>query len=280
MDEESKALDDIHKEVKKERDNSFQVKILFGIIAFLVAGFITSVSLIAGYGVKEFRRMSADMYTTYIRDTKEILISRNEIEAADSWERLPINEQKERLRERYYTILRYYTVEIPENQKLNDEQIIESFNIFFDCIYAVKSVNFFLPVAYMKIMTNFNPNFENNYRYGIAWLLETQGENAANLLTVRESDSFRVAYKGKQTLDNQNEAIKLLIARMDNLMKKFNNREDWVIWAMLDGEDTIIQKYWENGNGTIPDELYHDSKLGEILDYYYMFKNWKVVPNE
>lgn len=273
---ETKALNDINKEVKKGRDTTLLNKILTGIIAFLVAGFITALSLIAGHAVKEFKNMSDDMYTTYIRDTKEVILSFSEMEIANSWERLPVNEQREKLGNQYLTILQYYTVDIPENQKLNKKQLVKSFDTFFISINSFKSVNFFLPLAYMKVITNFNPNYVNDGRYGIAGLTQTQGSNTANLPTMRESDFFKIVFNGKDTLRNPDEAIKLLIARMDYLMKKFNNREEWVIWAMFDGEDRLIREFWENGNGAIPEKLYHETKVGEILDYYNLFKNWEI----
>ena len=250
-------------------------KILSSITIFLVVVFLASLGVFTHIVMD----MSSDMYKKYIHDTKEITISKDEIKSANSWERLPINERKEILRKRFYEIIKYYTIESQDNQKMGDEQILNAFNVYFNCITEINSVNFFLPLAYMKVTTNFNPNFSAEYKYGIAWLYIKQGLNIANLPLMKNSSTFRLSYKGKTTITNPEEAMRLLIAKMDDLMKTFNNREDWVILSLFLGEYEVIKNYWKNGEGKIPDSFYKKGEMKEILNYYYAFKNWKIIPN-
>jgi len=258
--------------VPKEKNN--KKNLIFYIVTCLV--FIGIITLLTF----EVKKVISDMYNTYINNTREIIFSKENIETANNWERLPLNEKKERLRKRYYEIIKYYTINIPDNQKMNDEQIINTFNSYFDCINAVRTVNFFLPLAYIKAMTNFNPNYSEHYQYGLGWFYEKEGATFSNLQLVRSSEIFNVAYKGRISLQNPYEAIRLVVARMDDLMKTFDNREDWIILSMLQNEYIVIDKYWENGEGKIPDSFYKDGKLKEILNYYYAFKNWQIIPND
>ena len=247
----------------------------------VIIGFLVVIFIIAtGVGLFFFKKTSDDMYRTYIANTQTIVQSKQEIQEANSWERLAINDRKEKLRARYYEIIKYYTIEVPLNQKMSDEQMNASFNAYFDCIYAVNSVNFFLPIAYMKVKTNFNPNFvSNQYQYGIGDLLVYTGKNVASFSTVRDNLMFQVVYSGRTTLQNPVESMKLLVAYMDDLMKTFNNREDWVIFAMLTNTEDVLSKYWNNGDGAIPDNYYKTGDLRDILNFYDAFKNWKIIAN-
>ena len=217
---------------------------------------------------------------TYIRDTREVIRIKEEIETANAWERLPANQQKEILRHKYNEIVLYYSVEVPENQKLSSKQVLETFNVLFDCTKNSKSVNFFLPVAYMKVMTNFNPNHDREWKYGISAFYIKQGEALSNLPLVKGNENFNVAYKGRITLQNPSEAIKLLVARIDDLMTTFNNREDWVVLSLLRNEYDIIDKYWEDGKGAIPDSFYREGEMAEILRYFNAFRNFRLIPVE
>jgi len=259
----------------KDGDDSKYMHRMTRILAILVGVFIVVIVMNIG-----FNKMLADnMYKTYINNTKEIIMSKDTIEASNSWERLPINDRQEILRRKYYEIIKYYTNDVPQNQKMSDVQMNASFDAYYNCINTVNSVNFFLPLAYMKVRTNFNPTFvSEDGRTGIVPLYNKEGADIANLPLVRENVNFLVAYKGKETLQNPVESFKLLIARMDDLMKTFNNREDWVILAMLTNEYDVIAKYWQDGKGVIPEKLYISGQLRDISNYYYAFKNLQIIP--
>jgi len=263
-------------EVRKDSDVKEVVLRSNVIVGFLVSIFVLAMAM----GFYFFKKTSDDMYKTYIANTQTIVQSKQEIQDANSWERLVLNDRKEKLRSRWYEIIRYYTIEVPVNQKMSDEQILASFNSYFDCIYAINSVNFFLPIAYMKVRTNFNPNFTSQfYQYGIASLLVYTGRIVSNLFVVRDKTMFQVAYSGRVTLQNPVESLKLLVAYMDDLMKIFDNREDWVLFAMLTNTEDVISKHWNDGKGAIPDTIYKVGDLRDILNYYYAFKNWKIISN-
>lgn len=259
----------------KNGDDSKFMHRMTRILAILVGVFIIVIVMNIG-----FNKMLADnMYKTYINNTKEIILSKDSIEASNSWERLPINERKELLRRKFYEIIKFYTNDVTQNQKMSDAQTITSFNAYYNCINAVSSVNFFLPLAYMKVKTNFNPIFvQEDARYGIVPFYNKEGANIASLSLVRENANFQVAFKGKETLQNPVESFKLLIAKMDDLMKTFNNREDWVILALLTNEYDVIAKYWQDGKGEIPEKLYTTGDMRSILNYYYAFKNLQIIP--
>jgi hypothetical protein len=252
--------------------SSFTRKIIKTFISLTIIFIVTIV-----FGIISMNRISDVMYKTYINQTREIIHSQKDIEDANSWERLPVNERKEKLRSRYYEIIKYYTNEVPQNQKMNDDQMLTSFNAYYNAVYGINSVNFFLPLAYLKARTNFNPTFNDGYQIGIASLFVKEGADIANLPVVKELPAFQVAYKGAETLQNPVESLKLLIARLDDLLKTFNNREDWAILSLLNhSEYDIIAKYWQDGKGEIPEKLYKDGPLANTLDYYYAFKNWKI----
>jgi hypothetical protein len=269
-DEDGKILQE---ELKKESGVNEANARLTVLICILVGVFVASM----GLGVFFFKKTYDDMYKTYISNTKTIVQSKEEITEANSWERLQLNDRKERLRTRYYEIIKYYTIESPINQKMSDDQLLSSFNVYFDCIYTSNSINFFLPLAYLKIRTNFNPNYTEQYRFGIAAFYIKEGQDISNLPIVKDKAAFQVAYKGRETLQNPTESLRLLVARMDDLMRTFNNREDWVIFALTqNNEYEIIEKYWENGKGEIPEKLYKEGMMRNVLNFYYAFKNWKV----
>lgn len=261
-------------EAGNKKSNYILLPIITTFITILVmAGFII-------FGVMQVKNVMNEMYDTYINNTRQVINSREEISAANVWERMPIKEQKEILRGRYYEIVKYYTTDIPENQKMNDKQIIETFDVLYNCINAVSPLNFFLPVSYLKVKTNFNPNYNQAWQYGIGAFYTKEGENISNLPVVKENQIFRIAYKGTTTLLNPIETIKLLVAKMDDLMRTFNNREDWVILSLLRNEYEVIEKWWEDGEGSIPNEFYEIGSLHDVLNYYYAFRNLKVIPIE
>jgi hypothetical protein len=247
---------------------------LVGIMVALIIVFVTAM----GLGVYFNKRTAEALYNNYMENTREIIDSRSQIETANSWERLSVNERKEKLRSRFYEIIKYYTVTSPLSQKMSDEQLLLAFNTYYDAIYTVNSVNFFLPLAYIRVKTNYNPSYSDNYQTGISGFFTVEGQQIANLPIVKENQALRVAYKGKETLQNPTESLRLLIARMDDLMRTFNNREDWVILALLNhDENQIIAKYWEDGKGEIPETNYKSGDMKNILEYYYAFKNWQIV---
>jgi len=233
------------------------------------------------FNIFYFKTITTQMYQSYISNTKEIITTQTKIAFISDWERLPINQKKEKLREKYYEIMKYYTIDIPLNQKMSETQILNSFNTLFSCVQASSShINFFLPLAYIKVKTNFNPNFSKQYKYGISAFYIKEGKNISNLPIVQNTDEFRVAYKGKITLQNPTDSIKLLVAKIDDLMNTFNNREDWVVFALLRNEYYVIEKYWNDGKGKIPDSFYKEGKLHDILEYFYAFRDFKIIPTK
>jgi hypothetical protein len=133
------------------------------IFLIIVSVFIVSIVFI-GLGV--IKTMN-DMNRTYISETEKIIKANADIETANAWERLPVNQRKERLREQYYKIVRYYTNGVPESQRMADDQILDSFNTLWMCTERIPSINFFFPIAYMKVATNFNPSYNVEYKVGI-----------------------------------------------------------------------------------------------------------------
>lgn len=243
-------------------------------ISFSIVVVIFIITIV--FGVISFSRVTNEMRATYIKETENIINARQDIQLANAWERLPVGQRKERLREQYYQIVRYYTNSVTEEQKMSDSQINESFNQLWLATERIPSINFFLPVAYMRVATNFNPVYNQDFRRGISAMLPRQAEQVANLQLVRQDPVFMTAYKGLETLNNPQEALKLLIARIDDLMKVFNNREDWVLLAMFTNEYEVIEKYWNNGQGQIPDNYYINGPLAESLKYFHSFKNWQI----
>jgi hypothetical protein len=159
---------------------------------------------------------------------------------------------------------------------MNDDQIQGTFNQIWLCTEKLPHVNFFLPVAYMKVKTNFNPVYDMNYQRGIIGFYLKTAERIANLPIVRDDPVFRTAYKGTTTLNNPVEAVRLLVARIDDLMSTFNNREDWVLLSLFTDEYVVISEYWKDGEGFIPDKFYQEGELAKALRYYQAFKNWQI----
>jgi hypothetical protein len=217
-----------------------------------------------------------EMKKTYLHESERILVARDRMEATNSWESLPVNQRKEKLREFTYSMINYYTNITPVEQKMNDDQL----NLFFEqtwlCTTEIPSVNFFLPLAYIKVATNFNPVYNVAYRHGIASMYLKTGERIANLPLIRNDKFFQVVYRGGDTLNNPSESIKLLVARIDDLMQTFNNREDWVLLALFTDEYDVISNYWKDGTGAIPDSLYTHGDLADALKYYHAFRNWQI----
>ncbi len=244
------------------------IRILAGVLFLAVATMAV--------GSYFFVKTINDMYSTYIKETEKIIKTRSQIDLANQWERLPVNQRKERLRDQFFEIVRYYTNDVPDEQKMNDEQILNTFNQLWLCTERLPHVNFFLPVAYMKVKTNFNPVYNTEYQYGIAGFYLKEAERMSQLPLIKEDDIFKTTYKGSTTLNNPQQAIKLLIARIDDLMHTFNNREDWVILSLFENEYNVIEQHWHGGEGIIPDKLYESSDLAKTLQYYHSFKNWKI----
>jgi len=246
---------------------------------YLRLGIIASVVLavvVIGIGFYFMRNTINDMYQTYIKNTEKIIIAKSDIEIANSWERLPVQQRKERLRERYFEIVRYYTNAVPEDQRMSTEQIMDTFNKIWACIQRIPSINFFLPVAYIKVASNFNPVYNSEYKRGIAAMYRKTAESAANLPIVKHDPIFQIDYKGLKSLNNPIESVTLLIARINDLMTTFNNREDWVLLALFTNEYNVIKKYWDGGKGTIPDKIYEQGQLADALKFYQNFKNWQI----
>ena len=78
------------------------------------------------------KKIANDTYKTYISSTREIIQAQKDIDTANSWESLPVNQKKEKLRSRWFEIIKYYTLEVPQNQKMSDDQVQSSFNSYFD----------------------------------------------------------------------------------------------------------------------------------------------------
>lgn len=255
-------LDPTHKTFKK-------VAIAF--VATVVV-FIASVTIIGLYTNKTIRLM----HEQYIRDTENVIVTRSDIEASNAWERLPANEQKERLRTQFYQIVRYYTNSSLDEQRLDDSAILLVFNTLWDTTSRVPSVNFFLPVAYVKVASNFNPIYNIDYKHGLVSFLNKTGETAAQLSIIRNDSVFQLEYAGIDTLRNPTDAVKLLVARIDDLMTTFNNRIDWVLLSLFTNEYDVIDRYWDGGSGAIPDEFYQEGPVAEALEYFYAFRNWQI----
>lgn len=244
------------------------------LIGFIVV--LTVFSIVIILGVIFYVNTTNRMHETYIRNVEDVILSRAEIQVANDWERLPEEQRKSMLREQYNTIVRYYTNNTPEEQRMGDEQIIDTFNELWRTTEKVSSINFFLPIAYMKVATNFNPMYNSQSKRGItAFLLKTI-EDSINLPLMQDDPIFRTAYRGSETANNPVEMMKVLVARIDNLMTTFQNREDWVVLALYTNEYDVIARYWNNGEGAIPDEFYKEGPVAETLRYYYAFKNWQI----
>ncbi len=244
---------------------------LIGFIACLVL-----FSIVIILGVIFFVRTTNAMHNTYIRNVEDVILSRSEMQAASDWERLSEEQRKSMLRERYNTIVRYYTNTIPIEQKMNDDQILDTFNVLWRTTEKIPVINFFLPVAYMKVATEFNPVYNSQSKRGIAAFYLKVIENTINLPIMQDDPVFRTVYRGAETANNPVEVMKVLVARIDNLMTTFSNREDWVVLALFTNEYDVIARYWNEGDGAIPDEFYKKGPIAETLKYYYSFKQWQI----
>jgi hypothetical protein len=247
-------------------------KTLMATLIVLICVFILTI----GVGIFAVNRIIKDMYKEYVHNTEEIIKAKSDIELSNSWERLPDSQRRERLKTQYYEIVRYYTNNLPPQQKMSDEQIQASFNTLWSCTTRIPSINFFLPIAYMKVATNFNPIFDVEWKRGIASFYTNMGSQIANLPLVRNDIVFQTVFKGSETLNNPSDAIKLLVARIDDLMTTFNGRTDWILLSLFANEYEVIAKYWKGGSGVIPDSLYRSGQLADALMYYQSFKNWQI----
>jgi hypothetical protein len=247
-------------------------KSLMATLITLICVFIIAI----GIGVFFTNKIIKDMYREYVHNTEDIIKTKSDIELSNSWERLPESQRRERLKTQYYEIIRYYTNNLPPEQKMSDEQIQATFNTLWSCINRIPSINFFLPVAYMKVVTNFNPIYDTEYKRGIAAFYTKMGAQIANLPLVRTDIVFQTVFKGMETLNNPNEAIKLLVARIDDLMITFNGRTDWVLLSLFTNEYDVIARYWKAGEGAIPDAVYRTGQLADALLYFQSFKNWQI----
>lgn len=250
-------------------------KLRTGLIIAFIAVMLVNV-LVMAFSARAVVRLVNNMADTYVEKTEKIIKTRSDIEMSNAWERLPVNQRRERLMNQWFEIVRFYNNTVPEEQKMDDDMIVEGFNTLWNCTQRLPHINFFLPVAYMKVKTNFNPVYDVEWQRGIAGFYTKMAERISNLPIVRTDDVFKVAYKGIPTLNNPNEAMRLLVARIDDLMITFNNREDWVLLSLFMDEYQVISKYWEGGEGKIPDELYEKGNLADALMYYQHFKNWQI----
>lgn len=216
------------------------------------------------------------MNRAYMAQTEQIIFTKSQIEEANSWERLPPAQKKEKLREQYYALVRYYTNEVSLAEKMDDNQILQSFNTLWLATERLTTVNFFFPVAFMKATTNFNPYFDRDSRIGMGYFFLKGAEAVANLKLVRDDPVFMLDYKGTGSLNDPVDTIKLLVARIDDLSKTFHGREDWIFFALLTNEFDVITRYWKDGTGSIPDEMYLRGQLADCLKFYHSFKNWDI----
>lgn len=246
-------------------------KLAIGFIVMAIV-FIGSITTIGLYTNKTIRLM----HEQYIRDTESVIVTRSDIEASNVWERLPANEQKERLRTQFFQIARYYTNSVTDENRLADEAILLLFNTLWDTTTRVPSVNFFLPVAYIKVASNFNPFYNVEFKYGLTAFFNRTGETTAQLSIIRNDPVFQLEYSGIDTLNNPTSAAKLLVARIDDLMTVFNNRVDWVLLSLFTNEYDVIDRYWDGGTGAIPDEVYQTGNVAKSLEFFYAFKNWQI----
>lgn len=242
-------------------------------ITFIAVIAMFSIALVLG--TYYFVRTINQMHSTYISKTEDIILGKENVELANSWERMPVQQRKEQLRSQYLKIVRYYTNQVPAEQKMNEDVMVSTFDTLWDTTSRVKQ-NFFIPIAYMKVMTNFNPIYNSEYKRGLAGFYNKTYESIANLPIVRTDPVFQTVYKGRETAYNPDQSIKLLVARIDDLMSTFNNRIDWVYLALITNEYDVIDKYWDDGKGAIPDKLYKEGKLAKMLMYYHSFTLWEI----
>jgi hypothetical protein len=262
--EEQKAFSGFFKE-QRERKN----------LLYVIAGAAALIFVITTLFIVTMINMKSD----YIKSQRDIILSKELVKAANDWERLPEKEQKEKLRERFNEIIKYYTLNTKTEEKINDSNVIlDMFNVVYGTTKET-GVNFFLPIAYMKVITNFNPNFIKENKIGIASFFLKEAENVSNLPIMKNS-LFTVNFKGADSLKNPLDASKLLVAKIQDLNEVFGGRTEWIIFALLTNEYEVIDRYWDNGKGEIPEDKIRSGDLKKVLDYYYAFKNWQVIPVE
>ena len=139
------------------------------------------------------------------------------------------------------------------------------------------TVNFFLPLAYIRVTSNFNPMFSKKSKEGFSALFMIDYERFSYMNTT--DPLTKINYRGIDTARDPSSAIVLLYLKMNYLYTVFNGRVDWVLFALLNNEFDVIQNYWKNGEGEIPDQFYLIGPLYESLNYYHSFINWQ-IPKE
>jgi len=247
-------------------------------IKHLITGFIISISIFFVaiiVGIIFFVHTMNQMRTTYIKNVNEVIIAQAEIKTLGDWNNIPNEQKKSKLREHFNSILTYYTNNNIISEKMSLEQTVDVFNELWQTTTKT-SINFFFPVAYMKVATNFNPNYDIDAKKGIAALLLKSIDNTINLPMVQNDPMFLTTYRGSDTAFNPPESVRILVAKIADLMLLFRNREDWVMFALFTNEYDVISKYWNDGNGAIPLEIYKSGPVAEALKYYYTFKNFKI----
>jgi len=239
------------------------------IIAFVI--FIITITI----GIVFYINTTSAMRETYINNVNSVILNQTEIRTLTDWENIPSEQRKSKLREHFNSIIQYYTNTSLPTEKMTLEQTIDVFNELWQTTSKM-SINLFLPVAYMKVATNFNPNYDVNAKKGIAALLLKSIDNTINIPWVRNDPIFTTMYRGSDTAFNPAESARILVAKIVDLMVLFRNREDWVMFALFTNEYDVISKYWNDGKGAIPDEIYKSGPTAEALMYYYTFKNFKI----
>ncbi len=250
-------------------------------IKHLITGFIIALgvfSVVIIIGVIAYISTTSLMRKTHIDNINDIISTQVEIKTLADWENVPSEQKKSKLREHFNLIIQYYTNDASVESKPTLSQVVDIFNELYQTTSKL-SINFFLPVAYMKVATNFNPSYDVDSKKGIAALLLKSIDNTINLPWVKTDPLFMTTYRGSDTAFNPAESSRILVAKIADLMTLFRNREDWVMFALFTNEYDVISKYWNDGKGTIPDEIYKSGPVAEALMYYYTFKSFKIPTN-
>ena len=250
-------------------------------IKHLITGFIIAIgifSVVVIIGVIIYISTTTSMRKTHIDNINNIILTQTEIKTLADWENMPNEQRKSKLREHFNLIIQYYTNDTPTANKPALSQIVDIFNELYQTTSKM-SINFFLPVAYMKVATNFNPNYDIDSKKGIAALLLKSIDNTINLPWVKSDPLLATTYRGSDTAFNPAESARILVAKIADLMTLFRNREDWVMFALFTNEYDVISKYGNDVRGTIPDEIYKSGPVAEALMYYYTFKSFKIPIN-
>jgi len=242
---------------------------------FTFIGVMILVVIAVGFLTFNYINKVSELNISHTNEMQEFILGKEDIEMANSWERLPDQQRREQVRSQHYKIIRYYTESVPEEQKMSNELIEEVFNIWYNATERLNQ-DPFISLAYMKVMTNFNPVYNVAYKRGIGGMFLQTYENVANLPIVREDPALQTIYRGSETANNPTEAVKLVVAYTDYLMRIFNNRIDWVLLALFTNEYDVIRDYWEDSEGLIPSDLYKTGQLAEALTYYHSFTNWQI----